>query len=79
MTYIYTFHSHFFATRFHMRLKGKGIGCTLMPVPRRFSSSCGTCVKLVGELDPLALLDDGVEQLYSIEGERHHLLYESQE
>lgn len=79
MTYIYTFHSHFFATRFHMGLKGKGIGCTLMPVPRRVSSSCGTCAKVSGDFDPLSLIDDGVEQLYRVEREQHQLLYESEE
>lgn len=79
MTYIYTFHSHFFATRFSFGIKSKGLSCTLMPVPRKFSSSCGSCAKVEGEFDPLSLVDEGVEQLYRVEGEQHTLLYESAE
>ena len=43
MFYIATFYSHFGAIRFK---KEAGINRpTLMPVPRRLSSSCGTCVR----------------------------------
>ena len=44
-TYVATFFSHFGAVRFGRRLRQAGIEHTLMPVPRRVSSSCGTCVR----------------------------------
>ena len=42
--YIATFHSHFGATLYCKILKKQGISAKLMPVPRKVSSSCGTCV-----------------------------------
>ena len=42
--YIATFHSHFGALSYRKALKKQGIGAKLMPVPRKVSSSCGTCV-----------------------------------
>ena len=42
--YIATFHSHFGALLYCKALKKQGIPTKLMPVPRRVSSSCGTCV-----------------------------------
>ena len=54
-TYIATFFSHFGAVRFGRQLRQLGIDHALMPVPRRVSSSCGTCVRFqaaeVPELD----------------------------
>jgi len=42
--YIATFHSHFGALSYHKTLKEQGISSKLMPVPRKVSASCGTCV-----------------------------------
>lgn len=42
--YIATFHSHFGALSYCKALKKKGLPVKLMPVPRKVSSSCGTCV-----------------------------------
>jgi len=42
--YIATFHSHFGAMLYSKSLKKQGIAAKLMPVPRKVSSSCGTCV-----------------------------------
>jgi len=56
-TYIATFFSHFGAVRFRKELDMAGIGgltCTLMPVPRFLSSSCGTCVKIECENDQVS-------------------------
>lgn len=76
MNYIFTFHSHFYAIRFHKKLKDASYDAIIMPVPRKVSSSCGSCVKVNMEEDPTTLLDDGVEQLYKVEGETLELLYE---
>lgn len=42
--YIATFYSHFGAMLYFKALKKQGITAKLMPVPRKVSSSCGTCV-----------------------------------
>ena len=67
-TYIATFFSHFGAIRFNKQLKELGLSGRLMPVPRRVSSSCGTCVKFEAESDT-AVHSDDLEQLFLVEGE----------
>ena len=42
--YIATFHSHFGALSYCKALKKLDIAAKLMPVPRKLSASCGTCV-----------------------------------
>lgn len=44
MEYLVTFHTHFDAIQYIKFLKEKGINAKLRPVPRKISSSCGTCV-----------------------------------
>ena len=67
-TYIATFFSHFGAIRFNKDLKAIGLSGKLMPVPRRVSSSCGTCVKFEAESDTTVHSDD-LEQLFRLDGE----------
>jgi hypothetical protein len=43
-THIATFHSHFGALSYFKALTKQGVSAKLMPVPRKVSSSCGTCV-----------------------------------
>jgi len=43
-SYIATFFSHYDALIFFDHLKAKGIRAKLLPVPRKISASCGTCV-----------------------------------
>ena len=42
--YVATFFSHFGAMSYYKAIKKQGISAKLMPVPRKVSSSCGTCV-----------------------------------
>jgi len=42
--FIISFFSHFGAMSYYKILKEQGINAKLMPVPRKVSSSCGTCV-----------------------------------
>lgn len=51
-TYIATFFSHFGAVRFGRQLRELGVEHALMPVPRRVSSSCGTCVRFTAAAPP---------------------------
>lgn len=50
MYYIATFYSHFGAMRFKRETTGIKAP-RLMPVPRKLSSSCGTCVRFEGPAD----------------------------
>lgn len=79
-TYIATFFSHFGAIRFSRSLKEQQIPCRLMPVPRRVSSSCGTCVRFETESDPAPegvprWDSDDLEQLFRGEGEELTLVF----
>ena len=46
MIWIATFYSHFGAMRCKKLCDQAGIPARMMPVPRRLSSSCGTCVRM---------------------------------
>ena len=72
-TYIATFFSHFGAIRFNKDLKAAGLSGKLMPVPRRVSSSCGTCVKFEAA-SPEAIQSDDLEQLFLVNGEELTML-----
>lgn len=80
MKYLATFHTHFDAMKYTRFLKLKGIRGTLRPVPRRVSSSCGTCA--VFETEALsdsaleAFTREDVEALYLIEGEAHTQIFQ---
>ena len=67
--YIATFYSHFGAMSYCKALKEQSIPAKPMPVPRRVSASCGTCVCYEHavpvdldncELDSVYLEDSGV-------------------
>lgn len=61
--YIATFFTHFDAVVFAKKLRTAGYAAQPMPVPRRLSSSCGTCVSFALDSDPLVLCDNTVERL----------------
>lgn len=76
MYYIATFYSHFGAMRFKQEMSGISAP-RLMPVPRKLSSSCGTCVRFegaddfsfdgddTGEIEQIVReTADGYEQIY---------------
>jgi len=75
--YIATFHSHFGAICYCKALKTQGIDAKPMPVPRKVSSSCGTCVSYVHscpievddcELDAVYIqVGDGLECVISVD------------
>lgn len=64
--YIATFFTHFGAIRFSRDLHAKGMDCKLMPVPRKVSSSCGSCVRFSAESD-LPFRTEDVEHLFLCE------------
>ena len=48
MNYVATFHTHLAALRTFRALEALGVEARMAPVPRRLSSSCGTCVRFLG-------------------------------
>lgn len=62
-TYIATFFTHFGALTLSKKCKAAGIKSQLMPVPRKLSSSCGTCVKFEAENFDVIFHSDVEEEL----------------
>ena len=62
--YIATFHTHLSALMTSRALTALGIQARMMPVPRKLSSSCGTCVRYLSEDANLSAMDEDVEAVY---------------
>lgn len=79
MEYLVTFHTHFDAVKYSRNMKKAGYKATLKPVPRKLSSSCGSCVVLTAseELDLDQIFNDELERLYQVSGDDFVLLREN--
>lgn len=78
--YVATFHTHLAALRSCNALKKQGIaGARLAPVPRRLSSSCGTCAFYEGAEPMLSCMDSDVEAVYRRTGEEFVLVHKGEE
>ena len=77
--YIATFHTHLSALMTCRKLTALGVAARMMPVPRKLSSSCGTCV-IYTSVDPhLEIMDEDVEGVYEVTGkEQYRLLMENE-
>ena len=64
---IATFHTHLSALMPARTLKEAGVDAKMAPVPRKLSSSCGTCVMYAWEEPLLACMDRDVEGVYQAE------------
>lgn len=73
--YTATFFTHFDAICFAKEADMMGLKPKLMPVPRRLSSSCGTCVKFQAEGDPMSLRRASMEQLVEMNGSDLQVLW----
>ena len=77
--YIATFHTHLSALMTSRNLTGLGVKAQMMPVPRKLSSSCGTCVRYLAEEPNLSAMDEDVEAVYEkISSEEYTLLTETE-
>lgn len=82
MTYIATFFTHFAAVNFSRQLREAGEKPLLMPVPRKLSSSCGTCVKFFydGDIQTYAksgIFDEDIDTIYSVENDTYTPVYQN--
>ncbi len=74
--YIATFFTHFGAVRFSRVLKEQGVDGKVMPVPRKVSSSCGSCVRFTAETETAFHTED-VEGIYLAQNDGYIQLYSS--
>ena len=77
--YIATFHTHLAALMTSRALTSRGVRARMMPVPRKLSSSCGTCVRYMAADPNLTAMDEDVEAVYEkTSGEEYMLLIEKE-
>ena len=76
--YIATFHTHLSALLTCQRLTAAGVRARMMPVPRKLSASCGTCVDYEASGPLLAHLDPFVARGFAGEGYIYPLLRQTQ-
>ena len=72
--FIATFHTHLSALMTSRTLTGLGINARMMPVPRKLSSSCGTCVRYLADDPYLDAMDEDVEAVYEKIGREEYTL-----
>lgn len=72
--FIATFHTHLSALLTSRTLTALGVQARMMPVPRKLSSSCGTCVWYVSEDAQLSAMDEDVEAVYEKIGRDEYTL-----
>lgn len=72
--YIATFHTHLSALMTSRSLADLGVKARMMPVPRKLSSSCGTCVYYIALSPNLSAMDEDVEAVYEKVGEEAYTL-----
>ena len=64
--YVATFHTHLSALLTARALQKAGAEVKMAPVPRKLSSSCGTCVFYTADGMQLECMDQDVEGIYQI-------------
>ena len=72
--YIATFHTHLAALMTSRALTSLGVKAQMMPVPRKLSSSCGTCVRYLAKDPNLDAMDGDVEAVYEKNGKESYTL-----
>ena len=80
MTYLATFHTHFSALRTSRNLTEAGIPAKMAPVPRKLSSSCGTCVRCEGGyVAPTGVCAQEVDRIAEVRDGGYVFIYASEE
>lgn len=76
--YVATFHTHLSALLTCQNLTAAGARARMMPVPRKLSASCGTCVDYEAPEPLLEQMDADVERVFAADGEAYALLLENE-
>lgn len=77
MIYIATFYSHYGAMHCKKLCDRAGLPARMMPVPRKLSSSCGTCVRIEAEDAESIPRIEETEQIALEEAEGYRILFSS--
>ena len=78
MEQLATFHTHLGALRLKKKLDSLGDAtAVMMPVPRKLSASCGTCVRFELPFDP-AWADEDLAGVYVREGSGFRAIFLNQ-
>lgn len=64
MKYTIVFHTQSGALKFDSKMRKLQIPCSLQPVPRKLSSSCGICAKLTYNDNPERLNEPEIDCIY---------------
>lgn len=72
--YFATFHTHLSALITNRSLTAQGIRSQMLPVPRKLSSSCGTCVRYLSNEPNLDAMDEDVEGVYQKINDNEYVL-----
>ncbi len=75
MIYIATFFSHFGAMHCKKQCDQAGIPARMMPVPRKLSSSCGTCVRIEAPDAEMIPRTEETEQIALEQADGYRILY----
>jgi putative Se/S carrier protein len=79
MKYTIVFHTQSGALKFEYKMKKINISCSLQPVPRKLSSSCGICAKLNYDANPKELIEPEIEGIYKeISNNQYEMVYENE-
>ena len=70
--YVATFHTHLGALMAFKALGKTGAVAQMAPVPRKLSSSCGTCVFYTSSEPHLELMGEEVEGVYEMTGDTYN-------
>ena len=71
ISYVATFHNHYGALLFKKKI---GENCSLKPVPRALSSSCGTAAFFSLPFSP-DMVNDYLEGVYAFDGVTYRRIY----
>ncbi len=77
MIYVATFFSHFGAMHCKKLCDQAGLSARLMPVPRKLSSSCGTCVRVEAPDADMIPRTEETEQIALEEADGYRILFSS--
>ena len=76
MHYTVVFFTHSGAIKFERRMSKLNVSCSLHPVPRKISSSCGICAKICFDENINDLIEDEIQSLYKdISKNQYELIY----
>lgn len=80
MDYLATFHTHFDAVKYNKYIRTVAVNSVMKPVPRKLSSSCGSCVMftVLEELHLTDLHSGDLEALYEVDGQDYRLLIKNE-